>query len=138
MLSMMIAELIFDYFPNMNQGKMTMLKISLENGAILPKYAKKYGFEEVIRLGNGQIKSGGANDKILEDVFEAFIGALYKDQGFEKTKAIIEYNIDEAMEAITKVLDEGKDLNNLLWEIIKYIKDILMEVTCFLKKELYW
>ena len=90
-LSMMIAELIFDYFPNMNQGKMTKLKISLENGAILPKYAKRYGFEDVIRLGNGQIKSGGANDKILEDVFEAFIGALYKDQGFEKTKAIIEY-----------------------------------------------
>ncbi len=42
------------------------------------------------------------------------------------TKAIIEYNINEAMETITKVLDEGKDLNNLLWEIIKYIKDILM------------
>lgn len=45
------------------------------------------------------------------------------------TEAIIEYNIDEAMEAITKVLDEGKDLNNLLWEIIKYIKDILMVKT---------
>src|SRR5699024_8937297 len=39
---------------------------------------------------------------------------------------IVEYNIDEAMETITKVLEEGKDLNNLLWEIIKYIKDILM------------
>ena len=33
------------------------------------------------------------------------------------------------MESITKVLDEGKDLNNLLWEIIKYIKDILMVKT---------
>ena len=42
------------------------------------------------------------------------------------TQAIVEYNIDEAMETITKVLEEGKDLNNLLWEIIKYIKDILM------------
>ena len=45
------------------------------------------------------------------------------------TEAIIEYNIDEAMESITKVLDEGKDLNNLLWEIIKYVKDILMVKT---------
>ena len=45
------------------------------------------------------------------------------------TEAIIEYNIDKAMEAITKVLEEGKDLNNLLWEIIKYIKDILMVKT---------
>ena len=45
------------------------------------------------------------------------------------TEAITEYNIDKAMEAITKVLEEGKDLNNLLWEIIKYIKDILMVKT---------
>lgn len=45
------------------------------------------------------------------------------------TQAIIEYNIDEAMETITKVLNEGKDLNNLLWEIIKYVKDILMVKT---------
>ena len=41
-------------------------------------------------------------------------------------EAIIEYDIDKAMTAINAVLDEGKDLNNLLWEIIKYIKDILM------------
>ena len=45
------------------------------------------------------------------------------------TEAIVEYNIDKAMETITKVLEEGKDLNNLLWEIIKYIKDILMVKT---------
>ena len=45
------------------------------------------------------------------------------------TEAIIEYNIDKAMETITKVLEEGKDLNNLLWEIIKYVKDILMVKT---------
>ena len=45
------------------------------------------------------------------------------------SEAIIEYNIDKAMESITKVLEEGKDLNNLLWEIIKYVKDILMVKT---------
>ena len=41
-------------------------------------------------------------------------------------EAIIEYNIDKAMEVINQILEEGKDLNNLLWEAIKYIKDILM------------
>ena len=45
------------------------------------------------------------------------------------SEAIIEYNIDKAMESIIKVLEEGKDLNNLLWEIIKYVKDILMVKT---------
>lgn len=56
-------------------------------------------------------------------------------------KALVEYNIDIAMDSINKVLEEGKDLNNLLWEIIKYIKDILMiktnqELTIYDEKDL--
>ena len=41
-------------------------------------------------------------------------------------KAFIEYNVDEAIKAVDTVLNEGKDLDNLLWEIIKYVKDILV------------
>ena len=41
-------------------------------------------------------------------------------------KAFLEYNIEEAIKAVDVVLNEGKDLNNLLWEIIKYVKDILV------------
>ena len=42
------------------------------------------------------------------------------------TKAIIENNSDNALNAINEVLQEGKDLSNLLWEMIKYVKDILV------------
>lgn len=45
------------------------------------------------------------------------------------TKAIIENNSDEALQAIDQVLQEGKDLSNLLWETIKYVKDILVYKT---------
>ena len=41
-------------------------------------------------------------------------------------KAFLEYNVEEAIKAVDTVLNEGKDLNNLLWEIIKYVKDILV------------
>ena len=41
-------------------------------------------------------------------------------------KAIIEYDIDKALVTVNKVLEEGKDISNLLWEIIKYVKDILL------------
>ena len=41
-------------------------------------------------------------------------------------KAFLEYNVEEAIKAVDVVLNEGKDLNNLLWEIIKYVKDILV------------
>ena len=70
----------------------------------------------------------GAND-IDEDKIKELVGIPKLTYVHGITEAIAEYNIDKAMEAIAKVLDEGKDLNNLLWEIIKYIKDILMVKT---------
>lgn len=45
------------------------------------------------------------------------------------TKAIINYNSEEALQAIDDVLKEGKDLSNFLWEIIKYVRDILVYKT---------
>ena len=42
------------------------------------------------------------------------------------SKAFLEYNVEEAIKAVDVVLNEGKDLSNLLWEIIKYVKDILV------------
>jgi len=70
----------------------------------------------------------GEND-IDEDKIKELVGIPKLTYVHSILEAIIEYNIDKAMESITKVLDEGKDLNNLLWEIIKYIKDILMVKT---------
>ncbi len=68
-------------------------------------------------------------NNIDEDKIKELVGIPKMTYIHSISEAIIEYNIDEAMDAITKVLDEGKDLNNLLWEIIKYIKDILMVKT---------
>ncbi len=45
------------------------------------------------------------------------------------TKAIIQYNVEDALTTIEEVLEEGKDLNNFIWEIIKYNKDILVYKT---------
>ncbi len=68
-------------------------------------------------------------NNIDEDKIKELVGIPKITHIHSITEAIIKYNIDEAMESITKVLDEGKDLNNLLWEVIKYIKDILMVKT---------
>ena len=68
-------------------------------------------------------------NNIDEDKIKELVGIPKITYIHSITEAIIKYNIDEAMESITKVLDEGKDLNNLLWEIIKYVKDILMVKT---------
>lgn len=88
-LDLVIADLIFNQFPKMKQGEMTKLRASLVCSTSLANYAKKYHFNDAIRIGQGEIKAGGPNQKILEDVFESFIGATYLDQGFSFTKKLI-------------------------------------------------
>ena len=68
-------------------------------------------------------------NNITEDKIKELVGIPKLEYIYNISEAIINYDIDEAMENITKVLNEGKDLGNLLWEIIKYIKDILMVKT---------
>lgn len=96
-LDLVIADLIFNHYPNMNQGELTKLRSNLVCSSSLANYAKEMGFTTAIRLGHGELQSGGPNQKILEDVFEAFIGATYLDQGFEFTKNLIKSIFNEAI-----------------------------------------
>ena len=68
-------------------------------------------------------------NNIDEDKIKELVGIPKTTYIHKMTESIIEYDIDKVMESINIVLEEGKDLNNLLWEIIKYTKDILMVKT---------
>lgn len=68
-------------------------------------------------------------DNIDEDKIKELVGIPKLTFVNNIVKNIIEYNVENALEELEKVLDDGKDLNNLLWEIIKYIKDILLYKT---------
>lgn len=65
-------------------------------------------------------------NKIDEDKIKDLVGIPKTTFVYEIINAIIEYNVENALNGIDKVLNDGKDLNNLLWEMIKYIKDILV------------
>lgn len=75
-------------------------------------------------------------NKIDEDKIKDLVGIPKITFVHDITKAIIEYNIDDALKNVKKVLDDGKDITNLLWEIVKYIKDMLVYKACN-KLELY-
>ena len=64
--------------------------------------------------------------KVTEDKIKELVGIPKIEHIADITQGMIEKNADKALETINKVIEEGKDLNNLLWEIIKYIKDILV------------
>ena len=69
------------------------------------------------------------DSKIDEEKVKDLVGIPKLTYIYQITKAIIEYNSEEALNAIEEVIKEGKDLTNLLWETIKYVRDILIYKT---------
>ena len=65
-------------------------------------------------------------NKIDEEKIKDLVGIPKIEFINRITKAILEYNVEEALETTNDVLNDGKDLSNFLWEIIKYAKDILI------------
>ena len=65
-------------------------------------------------------------NKIDEDKIRDLVGIPKITYVHKITESIIQYDIDKALENVDVVLNEGKDITNLLWEMIKYVKDILV------------
>ncbi len=65
-------------------------------------------------------------DKIDEDKIRDLVGIPKITYIKQIVEAIINYDVDTSLKTIEEILKEGKDLNNLLWEIIKYVKDVLL------------
>ena len=66
------------------------------------------------------------NNKIDEDKIKDLVGIPKITYIAKITEAIINYDVTQALENVDIVLTEGKDINNLVWELIKYVKDILV------------
>lgn len=88
LLSKITAEMIFRKYPQSNEGEMSLLRSSLLNGTHLAEIGRKILLNKIILTGKS--KDNKNNDKIIEDVFEAFVGALYIDQGEEIVKVFLE------------------------------------------------
>jgi len=75
---------------NVKEGDMTKMRASYVCENACYTYATDLGFSSFIKVGHGEAKDGGQFKKVIvADIFEAFTGALYLDQGFEKTKEVI-------------------------------------------------
>lgn len=88
-----IVDLIVsDYLYNSGmytEGEMTKIRASYVCENALYEYSSDLGFSKYIKVGVGEKRSDGNHKKaILADVFEAFMGALYLDLGYEKTKEV--------------------------------------------------
>lgn len=108
---------------NIEEGEMTKIRASHVCEDALSEYALNCEFDKYIRLGKGEENTGGRLKKaILADVFEAFIGALYIDQGIDMVKGFINNTV---IDSINKNEELFNDYKSLLQEMVQTNKKSL-------------
>ncbi|GGJ07979.1 ribonuclease 3 [Alicyclobacillus cellulosilyticus] len=90
-LELVVSEYLFHLRPDWPEGELTRLRAAIVCEPSLERFARNLGFHHYVRLGRGEERSGGRQrPALLADVFEAFIGALYLDQGLDAVRAFAE------------------------------------------------
>lgn len=118
-LGFVIAEALFEQFPQHDEGDLTRMRSSLVKGVTLAEIARYFNLGECLILGPGELKSGGhRRESILEDAIEAIIGAVYLDSTIERCKELILSWFDSRLKAI-KPGNEQKDPKTRLQEYLQ-------------------
>lgn len=117
-LNLIVGEYIYDKYPGKDEGFMTRLRTKIVRDTHCVKFANLIGLGPYILAGPIVKKNndGTYNDKLLEDAFEAFLGAIRKDLGFEFARGFV-----------VKLIDKSVNFDALM-EDDNY-KDILMRYT---------
>ncbi|MGR8940293.1 MAG: ribonuclease III [Gammaproteobacteria bacterium] len=128
-LGFVIAEDLFDRFPEASEGVLSRLRANLVNQSSLAELARQHQFGDYLLLGSGELKSGGfRRESILSDALEAVIGALYLDQGIEVCKQWIQGLFQAKLRALS--LDNWqKDPKTQLQELMQSKRLDLPEYT---------
>ena len=89
-LGMIVAEKVYNDYPNASEGDMSRMKTYAVSERGLSDIARELGLGKFLRLGKGEDKSGGRNkDSILSDTLEAIIAATYLQHGMNTTRALV-------------------------------------------------
>lgn len=83
LVNMVVAEMLFEARPRANEGELSRVRAQLVSEPALAERARELHLGDVLKLGSGELKSGGfRRDSILSDAFEALVAAIYRDGGF--------------------------------------------------------
>jgi ribonuclease-3 len=119
LLNCAVATLLYERFPRLPEGDLSRLRAALVNQVSLSAVAAALGLGERLRLGEGELKSGGfRRPSILADALEALLGAVYLDAGFEAVRAAVERLLGERLES-REHLPVHKDPKTALQELLQ-------------------
>lgn len=114
-LDLIIADLLLSSLPHCNEGELSKLRAQLVRTSTLASKARELGLGDAIHLGRGEDRSGGRTKaSILAATYEAVVGAIYRDAGFHRTKAVVGRHFRREIAAIDSLADQ--DWKTLLQE----------------------
>ena len=93
-LELVVTDFLYTKYPEKPEGELTAVRAALVNTVSLAAASEKLGVNEFLLMSKGEAKDEGrARQYILANVFEACIGALYMDQGYDSAQAFIARNL---------------------------------------------
>ncbi|MEJ2384667.1 MAG: ribonuclease III [Xanthomonadales bacterium] len=115
-LGTVIAARLFERHPEASEGDMSRMRARLVRGTTLAEVAAGMDLGRRIQMGEGERKSGGyRRSSILADAYEALLGAIFLDGGFDACRAVILARFDPLIDALPHI-DELKDAKTRLQE----------------------
>lgn len=118
-LNCVIAQALYDRFSEVREGDLSRLRANLVRQETLAEIAQRLGLGEQLRLGEGELKSGGfRRPSILADALEALFGAVFVDGGFEQARKTI-LMLYEPFLAHLDPRHSGKDAKTALQEFLQ-------------------
>ena len=115
-LNLVVAEMLYARFPQASEGDLSRQRARLVSAEPLAAIAQELNIGEVLRLGSGELKSGGfRRESILADALEALVGAAYLDAGLDVARRWVTRWATTRKEALQSG-SELKDAKTLLQE----------------------
>src|SRR5690625_354796 len=117
-IELAVSNFLFQTFPDSPEGILTKMRSSIVREASLSHFAKQCQFDQYVLLGKGEEAMNGRNrSALLEDLFEAFVGALFLDQGMGAVVSFLEKVVFPEIEA--GVFSHGMDYKTELQEYLQ-------------------
>ncbi len=128
-LNFAVTALLFQRFPKLEEGDLSRIRAHLVKQQMLCQIAQTLNLAEDLRLGEGELKSGGGQrPSILADAFEALVGAIYLDGGFDCARAVIKHLYAPILGHLD-LKTSGKDAKTRLQEFLQGRKMVLPKYT---------
>ena len=89
-LELIVTNFLYKKYPNYTEGELTSIRSALVNAVIISEVALKIGMNDYLLLSRGEAKDNGkARQYILANTYEAYVGAIYLDLGYEKAEEFV-------------------------------------------------